>query len=104
MDWRVKGKLLQPGEAHGRDAPARKAPHEGGTEAQEGHEVTALRGKPVQPSVAAEESLAKDLKVFRVSLDAAMAACPGPSDSTPTLERLLTAGYKIVKAKLPKPN
>jgi hypothetical protein len=33
-----------------------------------------------------------------------MAAYLDPSDPTPKLERLLTAGYEIVKAKLPKPN
>jgi len=64
----------------------------------------ALRGKPVRPSAAAEKSLTTDLKVFRISLDAAMAACLRPSDSTPDLERLLTAGYRPVKAKLPKPD
>ena len=60
--------------------------------------------KPVKPPAAAEKSLAEDLKGFRIGLDAAMAACLDPGDPTPELQRLLTAGYTIVKARLPKPN
>jgi hypothetical protein len=44
-------------------------------------------------------TMAPDLEVFRIGLDAAMAAWHG--DATPTMERLLAAGYRAARVAKP---